>query len=181
MICPTCEKEVIADRLFCTWCESYVPRVGVGTKSGFFRRWSATVIDPILLAGAFVLPPLVLGSIAGETMGMLVATITLLAVIVWSFRLFTQGMTPGKLLLGEKVVSRTTGMNPGFGKMFLREVIGKFISTFFFGLGFFWAIWDKDGQAWHDKIAGTLVVQRRARPVLVPSAQPLPRSAVPAP
>jgi uncharacterized RDD family membrane protein YckC len=27
------------------------------------------------------------------------------------------------------------------------------------GLGYFWAIWDKDNQAWHDKIAGTVVVK----------------------
>jgi len=26
-------------------------------------------------------------------------------------------------------------------------------------LGFFWIIWDKKKQGWHDKIAGTLVVK----------------------
>jgi uncharacterized RDD family membrane protein YckC len=27
-----------------------------------------------------------------------------------------------------------------------------------FGLGFFWALWDRDGEAFHDKIVGTHVV-----------------------
>ncbi len=34
------------------------------------------------------------------------------------------------------------------------------LSKLFLGLGFFWAIWDKDGQAWHDKIAGTVVLRK---------------------
>ena len=44
--------------------------------------------------------------------------------------------------------------------MLLREIVGKTVSFLFFGLGFYWAIWDKDRQAWHDKIAGTLVLEK---------------------
>jgi uncharacterized RDD family membrane protein YckC len=44
--------------------------------------------------------------------------------------------------------------------MLVREVVGKMVSGFFFGLRYFWAIWDPDNQAWHDKIAGTLVVRK---------------------
>jgi hypothetical protein len=46
--------------------------------------------------------------------------------------------------------------------MLVRELIGKLVSGFFAGLGFFWAIWDRDSQAWHDKLAGTVVVRRDA-------------------
>lgn len=45
--------------------------------------------------------------------------------------------------------------------MILREVIGKFVSGLVLGIGFFWAIWDKDNQTWHDKIAGTVVVRKK--------------------
>ncbi len=80
-------------------------------------------------------------------------------VFLW---LLSKGMTPCKWLLGEQVVEKLTGKYPGFGRMLLRETIGKFVSGIFHdGLGFFWAIWDKDNQAWHDKIAGTVVVRRR--------------------
>ena len=76
-------------------------------------------------------------------------------------RLLSKGMTPGKWLLGEKVVEKLTGNFPGFWRMILRETIGKFVSGIFLGLGYFWAIWDKDNQAWHNKITGTVVVKRK--------------------
>jgi uncharacterized RDD family membrane protein YckC len=46
--------------------------------------------------------------------------------------------------------------------MFVRETFGRFASGAFFGLGYFWAIFDKNAQGWHDKLAGTVVIRRRA-------------------
>lgn len=34
MICPKCTKEVVADRLFCTWCEVFSPTQGRGERQG---------------------------------------------------------------------------------------------------------------------------------------------------
>ncbi len=72
-------------------------------------------------------------------------------------------MTPGKLILGENVVDKLSGNYPGYWRMFLREVISKFVSVLAFGLGYpwLWAVWDKNNQMWHDKIAGTVVVHKR--------------------
>jgi uncharacterized RDD family membrane protein YckC len=81
--------------------------------------------------------------------------------------LLSKGLTPGKYLVGEPVVDRLTGGQPGLGTMLLREIVGKWVSGILFGLGYLWAIRDKDGQAWHDKIAGTVVIRKR------PSAAPL--------
>lgn len=48
--------------------------------------------------------------------------------------------------------------NPiGIGKAFYREVIGRWVSSLFFYLGFLWAFWDKDKQMWHDKMAKSFV------------------------
>ena len=58
-----------------------------------------------------------------------------------------------------KVVKEDTGEVPGFAKAFLREMVGKFLSSLVFGLGYFSVLWDKDKQAWHDKIAGTVVIK----------------------
>jgi RDD family len=74
----------------------------------------------------------------------------------------SSGLTPGKALLSIRVVDKRTGAPAGFGRMFVREIIGKFVSGFFLGLGFFWAIWDRDAQAWHDKLANTIVVRTEA-------------------
>lgn len=160
MHCPSCEKEVVADRLFCTWCESYLPNPSTGTKPGLFRRWFASIIDPFLIYLTFVVPPMLSVAILGGFVELPVLA-SLLAVGIVFFKLFNRGMTPGKYLFGEQVVDKLTGGNPGFAKMLVRETVGKFLSAAVFGLGFFWAIWDKDSQAWHDKIAGTVVVRRR--------------------
>lgn len=70
--------------------------------------------------------------------------------------MLSKGTTPGKWILGEQVVNKFNGGFPGLGKMFVREIIGKAASALFLDIGFFWAIFDPDGQAWHDKIAGTV-------------------------
>jgi uncharacterized RDD family membrane protein YckC len=65
------------------------------------------------------------------------------------------GRTPGKMLLGLQVYS-ADGTPISFGIAFLRSV-GYFVSSIFY-LGFIWAAFDKKKQAWHDKIAGTVVI-----------------------
>ncbi len=68
----------------------------------------------------------------------------------------TLGQTPGKILFNLKVI-RTSGRNLTYGRAFLRWVCYG-ISSMFFYLGFLWAAFDGKKQAWHDKLAGTLVV-----------------------
>ena len=67
------------------------------------------------------------------------------------------GMTPGKRLCNCHVVDAGHGGKPGWGQSILRY-IGYIISTLTLGIGFLWMLWDKQNQALHDKIAGTLVV-----------------------
>ena len=55
---------------------------------------------------------------------------------------FIGGTGPeGKMLVGLKVVD-SGGKPPGLGRAALREVVGKFLFSIFFFLGFFWARWD---------------------------------------
>jgi uncharacterized RDD family membrane protein YckC len=72
-----------------------------------------------------------------------------------------KGATPGKSLMKIKVIDKETKAVPGLLKAFLREIIGKLASSIFLFLGYLWAIWDKDKQAWHDKIAGTIVINAK--------------------
>ncbi|MFL3876380.1 RDD family protein [Wolbachia endosymbiont of Trichogramma kaykai] len=71
------------------------------------------------------------------------------------------GATPGKLLLGLRVVSAQT-----FEKLTLKQAIKRFfsfiLSTVPLFLGFIWANFDKRCQTWHDKIADTVVVINRS-------------------
>jgi uncharacterized RDD family membrane protein YckC len=68
------------------------------------------------------------------------------------------GATPGKLAVGLKIVDARTGGAPGTGRLVLRFV-AYLVSALPLYLGFLWAVVDRRKQAWHDKIAGTLVVQ----------------------
>ncbi len=66
--------------------------------------------------------------------------------------------TPAKRLLGLRVIDAKTGGKPTLMQAVLRY-LGYFISNFpITGVGFLWIIFDKDNQAWHDKIAGTVVI-----------------------
>jgi uncharacterized RDD family membrane protein YckC len=68
------------------------------------------------------------------------------------------GATPGKLAVGVKIVDARTGGAPGTGRLVLRLAC-YLVSAAPLYLGFLWAAIDRRRQAWHDKIAGTIVVQ----------------------
>jgi uncharacterized RDD family membrane protein YckC len=65
--------------------------------------------------------------------------------------------TIGGIVLGIKVV-RLDGQPMNFAVAFVRCLSSVF-SIVALGLGFFWAGWDRERQAWHDKIAGTVIVR----------------------
>jgi uncharacterized RDD family membrane protein YckC len=68
------------------------------------------------------------------------------------------GRTFGKGLMGVRVVRKGTGHPLGPWRGFLRTLF-YIPSAVVLLLGFLWAIWDKDKQTWHDKIAGSVVVR----------------------
>ena len=89
--------------------------------------------------------------------GVVLGLLLLLGYAVWALMLFARGTTPGKKLLGMRVV-REDGRPAGFFIMLIREWIGKAISSMVFSLGFIWILIDRDKQGWHDKLVSTYVV-----------------------
>lgn len=69
------------------------------------------------------------------------------------------GQTLGKMVFGMRVVKKN-GRRISVLDALLRNVLGYMISQIFL-LGYIWAFADKDKQAWHDKMAGTVVVDER--------------------
>jgi uncharacterized RDD family membrane protein YckC len=70
--------------------------------------------------------------------------------------------TPGKMLIGARIVDARTGAPPTLKQHIIRY-LGYFLSSFVLCLGFIWAAFDRRKQAWHDKLAGTVVVRRKRR------------------
>ncbi|HEY6720405.1 MAG TPA: RDD family protein [Burkholderiales bacterium] len=81
--------------------------------------------------------------------GLIVATI-----VFWRFR----GATPGKMLIRAKIAKAGT-----LGKPSTAQLTGRFfaylVSFIPACLGFLWIAFDKRKQGWHDKLAGTVVIQ----------------------
>ena len=69
------------------------------------------------------------------------------------------GATPGKMLLGIRVV-KADGRPVDWLTAFMREVVGKTLSTLALSVGYLWAFFHPKRQTWHDLIADTLVVHR---------------------
>ncbi len=68
--------------------------------------------------------------------------------------------TPGKIILGLKIVDVDTGGKLSIGKAIGRYV-GYIIAVLPLCLGIFWVGIDKRKQGWHDKLAGTVVIRTR--------------------
>jgi uncharacterized RDD family membrane protein YckC len=75
----------------------------------------------------------------------------------------TEGQTPGKRIMGIRVVRQSNGAPLGYG-LAIGRTVARLVDGVVFGLGYLWAIWDPQHQTWHDKIAGTLVVRSSVYP-----------------
>src|SRR5262245_2176635 len=69
-----------------------------------------------------------------------------------------RGQSFGKRFIGVRVV-RTDGRPIDYQTAVLRHIVGYPLSILFFGLGIVWMLWDGRRQAWHDKLAKTIVVR----------------------
>lgn len=73
------------------------------------------------------------------------------------FMTYRYGATIGKKIFGIRVKVKN-GKALDIGTVIVREIAGKFLSTMFAGLGYFWIVFDKQKQGLHDKISRTVVV-----------------------
>lgn len=67
------------------------------------------------------------------------------------------GGTPGKLLLGLRVLNIKTGKRLGPGRVLLRLLIALTINTISFGLAYLFLIFSKSKRAFHDELTQTSV------------------------
>lgn len=133
--------------------------------AGVGRRWVAAMVDSLIIIVVNWLVSFMVGLVlifAGQEIAVWNSVIGIFTVIVnylyYIWMIGKWGQTLGKKLLKIKVVD-IYGKAPGYKRAFIREVVGKFVSAIVLLLGYFWAIWDKKKQTWHDKLAQTAVVR----------------------
>jgi len=68
-----------------------------------------------------------------------------------------KGATPGKMMMKLRVSHSETGANLSYGRAFLRETVGKFLSGVILMIGYLMAVFRDDKRALHDLIASTQV------------------------
>jgi uncharacterized RDD family membrane protein YckC len=68
------------------------------------------------------------------------------------------GQTPGMQALRIRITNLQGGQI-GTGQAWGRSLFRTFISGSIFYLGYLWMLWDPMKQAWHDKVANTLVLR----------------------
>lgn len=138
-------------------------------KAGFWIRFVAYFFDGAVVGFAQFLLGLAFGQVTGllsdgigEThtalsvlSGLLGVTISLAYGI---FFIGYCGQTPGKMVVKIKVM-RTDGTEMTYGRAFLREVIGKFLSGILLCIGYLMVAFDSQKQGLHDKIADTYVIK----------------------
>ena len=117
----------------------------------FTRRGFAFLLDVALVA-------MFAGLLASITHGRWTGSLVTLFILIWFVGATAEGGTIGKRLLSLRVV-RADGGRVSLLHAFLREPIGKSISTFGLLGGFFWMLDQPQRRCWHDIVANTVVVR----------------------
>lgn len=134
---------------------------------GFWARFAAFVIDSLLVTA--ILAPILIVAFGGmraepqgaaQALARFLITMVLPAVAVVVFWVY-RSATPGKMMVGARIVDARSGARPATGQLVARY-LAYYVSILGLCLGFLWIAFDKRKQGWHDKIART-VVERSAR------------------
>ena len=133
-------------------------------KAGFWIRFVALVIDGLIVGIPGGIIVAILAAVAGKDAtdviivlyGLFILAEVAYFVYFWSR---PDGQTLGMKMFNLRVV-KTDGSPLTVGGAIVRYV-GYIVDSIIFGLpiGYLWAAFDKDKQAWHDKMAGTYVIK----------------------
>ena len=114
-------------------------------RAGFWVRMGALLLDVLLVGFAM--------SLLHPLFHLHLLVLAAYGAVMWKLR----GSTIGGTVFDLRVV-RLDGRPMGWETAIIRA-LSCFLSLAVAGLGFFWIAFDEAHQAWHDKIAGTVVVR----------------------
>jgi len=119
-------------------------------RAGFWIRMAALFLDVLLVGFAM--------SVLHHVVHVHLLVLAAYGAVMWKVR----GSTVGGIVFDLKVV-RLDGRAVDWETAIVRA-LGCFLSLAVAGLGFIWIAFDGANQAWHDKIAGTVVVRVPTHP-----------------
>jgi len=127
--------------------------------ASFFERFVAAIIDSLIVSFVTGILAGGLGGFREGSYSVTYGSFGLLGVAYYVFMLYKYGATFGKQVMKIRVQSISTGEKLTLGEAAVREIVGKFLSSIVFCLGYFWMIWDGQKQTWHDKLVKSVVVK----------------------
>jgi uncharacterized RDD family membrane protein YckC len=146
--------------------------LGALRTAGFWRRTVALLVD-LAIALTLVASGGMLVALAVQAGGWFSSTpevalewleesarnflCVLIALCYFTLFVGFRGQTPGKMLLGLRII-RVTGKEVGYGRAFVRW-IGQILGLLPLGIGFLMVAVSRKRQGLHDKLAGTYVVR----------------------
>jgi uncharacterized RDD family membrane protein YckC len=122
-------------------------------RAGFWVRMGALFLDVVLVGFAM--------SLLRPFGDFHIVVLAIYGAVMWKLR----GTTVGGIVFDLHVV-RVDGRPVDWETAIVRA-LGCFLSLCVVFLGFIWIAFDRDHQAWHDKIAGTVVVRAKRGAVLI--------------
>ena len=141
--------------------------------AGFWIRFVAVIIDSVIVFVATIVVSIVLGIFIGllaratgaavdVSQGGPLTYLSYLIAIAISVGYFiygwAMGSTRGMRFFRLAVVDAETGQPIGFGRAAVRY-LGYVVSVLPCYIGLIWAAFDPKKQGWHDKFAGSVVIQ----------------------
>jgi uncharacterized RDD family membrane protein YckC len=130
-----------------------------GPRAGFWRRFGGALIDGILVGIVVAILDAVLNRKIGSLIGIAIG----LAYYTY-FEGGPSGQTIGKRAVGIRVYDFTQGGPIGYPRA-IGRYFARWLSAIPCLLGYFWMLWDKENQCWHDKLVSDVVVPVSAYPV----------------
>jgi len=135
-----------------------VENVGEYKYASFTRRFVASMVDSIILGIINLAIQSGMGFQLKEKSAIIyIVTLIVSMVFEIGFWIKRDGQTPGKRVMHIKVI-KANGEKFDWFTGFIRY-FGQFVSAFALCLGYLAIISDKKKQSWHDKLAGTYVVE----------------------
>lgn len=83
------------------------------------------------------------------------------AAVYWAGVTKFDGATPGKKIMGLKVICSDGELKISWARLFWRETVGRILSLVTFGAGYLWCLLRRDRRTLHDLVSGTRVIEFR--------------------